>query len=136
MRGPFLLRLPGMGLRLVWEKEYPIWEKYYPRNSPVVDIGADPESIKFFENRGQKVIPIGDEVGSHIGQGAIKIDIDGGEWGLVIETHEYKPKLKFLYDMGGGTRIYRLEKGRRLHNSLFWHIHHLGIRVKVWFLKD
>jgi hypothetical protein len=93
---------------MVWEHEREIWEKYYPKGSPILDIGADPESVRFFQNRGQQVIPIGDSFGSHIG--AIKIDIDGSELGMVLETHG-PMKWKHLYTFPGTqTCIWRLER--------------------------
>lgn len=113
--------------RMVWEHEYPIWEKHYPRGRHVLDVGAEEESIQFFKTHGaEKVYAIGDEVGSHVD--AIKIDIDGAEWGMVVETHGYKPELELLYvhPRGRDVRIYRLRRGRRLQSDTAWK------RFRLW----
>lgn len=97
----------------MWEHEYEIWGKFYPQGRRVLDIGADPESVKFFQDRGQEVIPVGDAFGSHVD--GIKIDIDGDEWGTVVETHVYKPRLTLLYEHPDkATRIYRLDRGPKI----------------------
>lgn len=103
---------------MVWESEYPVWERCYPRGKSILDIGADPESISFFKAHGSETVhAIGDEYGSHVD--AWKMDIDGGEWGGVIETHNFIPKLTLIHDWKTGVRIYRLDKGKQIRRPLW-----------------
>lgn len=121
----------------MWKHEYPLWEKYYPKGKVILDVGAEKESIAFFQSKGSYVIPIGPDVPLLSGWydpqlnvrqkvDGIKIDIDGAEWGMVIETHAYKPRLRKLYQFPKtGTAIYRLEKGPRAGISFYK-------RFRIW----
>ena len=92
----------------MWEAEYSIWARFYPEGKNILDVGCEMESYSFFSLRGSKVYPIGDAFGSHVD--GIKIDIDGGEWGMIVETHGGDPKLVKLHDFENGAKLYRLEK--------------------------
>lgn len=111
----------------MWEHEYQLWEKYYPQGKTILDVGADPESVEFFKKRGQTAIPIGDAYGQHLD--GIKIDVDGSELGMVLETH-YPVKWKLLYRFPGTqTRIWRLERRTTLRDRRIRIAHWIRTRV-------
>lgn len=92
--------------------ELEIWEKYYPKGKGkyIVDIGSDKESMKFFYGHGaKKVYCIGDYFNSHVSDGGIKIDIEGAERGMIIETHYKNPKLVLLHEFENGVKLWRLD---------------------------
>jgi hypothetical protein len=94
----------------IFEQE--IWEKFYPqaKGKYVLDVGADPVSVRFFYSKGAKQVwKIGDFYGTHVSPGCIKVDIEGDEKGMVIETHYPNPKLVLLHDYGNGVKLWRLE---------------------------
>lgn len=96
----------------MWEDEYPVWERCYPTpaGGTVLDVGADPESVRWFLEHGvRRVIPIGELYGSHLD--AVKIDIEGAERGLVVETHFRQPRLVLLHRWPNGAAIWRLDGG-------------------------
>ena len=90
--------------------ELDIWEKFYPKGRQVVDIGATRESVEFFKKHGAKTIyTIGDFYGNHVSNGCIKIDIEGSERGMIIETHYANPKLVLLHEYENGVKLWRLD---------------------------
>lgn len=97
----------------MWEDEYPIWEQFYPTEGIVLDVGADIESVQWFKQHGARVIPIGDEFGTHID--AIKIDVEGAERGMIIETHFPKPRLELLHTWPNKVQLWRLTGGKGLY---------------------
>lgn len=95
-----------------YDSEREIWEKYYPKGKGkyILDVGSDDQSLNFFYMHGaKKVYPIGKYFGSEISQGCIKIDIEGIERGMIIETHYANPKLVLLHDFGNGIKIWKLD---------------------------
>ena len=93
-----------------YAQELGIWEKYYPKGDYIVDIGATKESVDFFREHGAKrVYKIGDFYGFHVSNGGIKIDIEGSERGMIIETHYANPKLVLLHEYENGVKLWRLD---------------------------
>lgn len=93
----------------MWEHEYPLWERFYPwrQGGVVLDIGAEPESTRWFREHGCRTIPIGHAYGQHID--AIKIDIEGAERGMIVETHFPNPRLHLLHRFENGVQLWRLD---------------------------
>lgn len=88
--------------------EIEIWRKYYPKGQNILDIGADRDSVRFFyENGAKTVFAIGDQYGIHVD--AIKLDVEGIEKGMIIETHYKNPKLVLLHEFENGVKLWRLD---------------------------
>ncbi len=99
--------------------EGPFWEAYYPRGTTVLDVGSYIDTPYWFLKHGaRRVIAIDKEqytftdprihyVRAEID--AIKIDIEGAEKGMIIETHYPNPHLVLLHSWPGDVKLWRLE---------------------------
>ena len=75
--------------------------------------------------------------------GHVKCDIEGGEWGMVLEAHDAYPRLKPFVFHGGTTHIYSLERSKvpypsvSLKNMVIWlgSVRH-QVRNKLWSHKE
>lgn len=129
--------------------ELSMWHKHYPHGKTVLDLGAGyGETAQFFLNHGaERVICIesdpraveglranfGGRVGVEIVQAhvdAVKVDIEGSEWGLVVETHGAFPRLTRLQNFGSRVGLNRLDKSSIPHNLADWKM--VGKETLVW----
>jgi hypothetical protein len=107
--------------------EAEIWEKFYPQaKGTVLDVGSHCDSPFWFLRHGaSSVVAIDKEnfakelehpqirfVQAEID--AIKIDIEGAERNMIIETHFENPRLQLLHEFWNGVKLFRLEGGKSL----------------------
>jgi predicted RNA methylase len=81
----------------------------------VVCIEANPDAIKCLRanfDSDPRVLIVESRIDS------IKVDIEGAEEGMVLETHWFNPKLKQTKLWGNGISLWRLEKTRIPHLSV------------------
>ena len=115
------------------QKELEMWHKFYPKGPGIkLDLGAGcGETANFFLLHGaEKVISIEGEpralalLEKNFGNDkrviiipamvkGIKIDIEGSEWGTVIETHNAYPRLHRLTAFGDRCALHRLDPSER-----------------------
>jgi hypothetical protein len=113
----FLVRL-GLKRENYYDSEKEIWEKYYPRGNTILDVGSFNDSpFWFLEHGAKRVIAIDqrwfnfeDERVNFIKAkiDGIKIDIEGAEKNMIIETHYQDPKLELVHDFNNGVKLWRL----------------------------
>ena len=115
-----LLRAYGIRIQSNYERnELELWNKTYPKGKVFLDIGSNYDTPYWsLKNGSEKVIAIDkamvffrDEriVFIRAKIDAIKIDIEGAEKGMVIETHYANPHLILLNEYPNEVRLWRLD---------------------------
>lgn len=81
----------------------------------IIGIEADPKAVEAFRQNFPEAVIVPSSAKLVLVEAVldhIKIDIEGGEKGLVIETHQFNPKLKLHRAFGSNVNLWRLQPAR------------------------